>query len=238
MNPAFSIHRDFCLGRHGSTSPYDAEDWDAHLPAHPPEHAYYRDWADLSGRISTRQKPAPRRRTKKIRKKPMALEAFALIPCGPSQGRAAMIRSKASTPFDQVLKDACATEPAKESRDTQADPGADTALALRTKIAGMTRRRNWDGLDGKPVPSTAARAAADFFQRATGRGIPLPKFVGPSALGAIAFQWNTPTHRLKVRVFSDDREGCHFQWIKLPDSVEEGRGGVNTVVDRLSRYFR
>jgi len=79
--------------------------------------------------------------------------------------------------------------------------------------------------------------AAEFLQKAFDRGIPQPKFVGPSAIGAIAFQWDTPGYRLKVRVFSGRGQVCHFEWIQLPDSVEEGHDDIDAAVDRLSGFF-
>lgn len=102
---------------------------------------------------------------------------------------------------------------------------------------GMAMPPNWDGLGGRQISLATCKAAMEFFREASEWGVPRPKFASPSALGAIAFQWNTPARRLKVRVFSAGRQGCHFEWIDLPDAVERGQGDIDTVAKRLSRFF-
>jgi hypothetical protein len=114
----------------------------------------------------------------------------------------------------------------------------DPLIERSAKIMGMIFPRDWDGLGGKAITLQSCQSAVSFLRQAIDRGIPEPKFLSPSPLGAIAFQWNTPTHRLKVRVASDRSEGCHFEWIQLPDSSETGRGDIDSVVERLSRFFR
>jgi len=104
-------------------------------------------------------------------------------------------------------------------------------------ISSMSRPPDWDGLGAKAISRTACQASVSFLDRASSLGIPQPKFVTPSPLGGIAFQWNTNGHRLKVRVFGEGPEECSFQWIQLPDAVKEGKGDIDTVLDSLSGFF-
>src|SRR5262249_51694636 len=110
------------------------------------------------------------------------------------------------------------------------EPAPNPMSALRGKIKGMVRPADWDGLGAKAISAATCQAAVSFLNRTVDHSIPAPKFASPSPLGAIAFQWNTPNHRLKVRVISGGFNGCQFQWIRLPDSSECGRGNIDSVI--------
>lgn len=147
------------------------------------------------------------------------------------------IAGQAPTPTGKPKQGGAAEAKSSNVKLCSENPDGGPMAALRTKIMGMIRRPNWDGLGGKSVSSATCQAAAWFVQGMVDHRIPEPTFVGPSALGAIAFQWNIPMRRLKVRVFSNSRDGCEFQWIELPNSVEKGHGDINTVVARLAKFF-
>lgn len=110
--------------------------------------------------------------------------------------------------------------------------------AMQAHILGLAMKPDWDGVGAHAIPASACHAAISFLRETIAQGIPHPKFIGPSPLGGIALQWNTSDYRLKVRVFGPGPSECYYQWVRLPNSVSEGRGQIISVAKGLAKILK
>jgi hypothetical protein len=115
-------------------------------------------------------------------------------------------------------------------------PAAVVEEALRAKIMGLVRPKNWDGFGAEPVTNGACLAGLTFVGRTIAKGLPKPLMVSPSVHGAVHFQWEKNDNLFSVQIRSGFGKVCRVRW-----AGKGGRGvldcGMRQAVVEMTRLY-